>query len=105
MDVPSLPRGNGGLYAALHAEGCLDDMRRRGVKHVYAFCVDNALVQVGDPVYVGFCAERNAAAGAKVISKAYPEEPVGVFTRKAGGETSTHTPQSHIKPPPPPPPP
>ena len=83
-EVATAPDGNGGLYAALHAGGCLDDMRHRGVKHVYAFCVDNALVQVGDPIYVGFCAERNAAAGAKVISKAYPEEPVGVFTRRDG---------------------
>ena len=83
-EVATAPDGNGGLYAALHAKGCLDDMRRRGVRHVYAFCVDNALVQVGDPAYVGFCAERGADAGAKVISKAYPEEPVGVFTHRDG---------------------
>ena len=33
-------------------------MRRRGVEHVHAYCVDNALVKVGDPEYVGFCLER-----------------------------------------------
>ena len=62
----------------------LADMRRRGVEHVHAYCVDNALVKVGDPEYVGFCLERGVDAGAKVISKAYPEEPVGVFTRRGG---------------------
>ena len=83
-DVATAPDGNGGLYKALHEEGCLADMRRRGVEHVHAYCVDNALVKVGDPEYVGFCLERGVDAGAKVISKAYPEEPVGVFTRRGG---------------------
>ena len=82
--MATAPEGNGGIYAALHASGVIDDMRLRGVKHVYAYCVDNALVKVGDPTYVGFCALRNVEAGAKVIAKAYPEEAVGVFTRRNG---------------------
>jgi len=51
---------------------------------VYAYCVDNALVKPGDPTFVGFCALRNVAAGAKVIAKAAADEPVGVFTRRDG---------------------
>ena len=82
--MATAPDGNGGIYAALHASGVIDDMQTRGVKHVYAYCVDNALVKVGDPTYVGFCALRNVEAGAKVIAKAYPEEAVGVFTRRNG---------------------
>ena len=83
-EVATAPDGNGGVYKALHANGCVADMRKRGVKHVYAYCVDNAAVRVGDPGFVGFCVSRKCDAGAKVISKAYPTEPVGVFTRRNG---------------------
>lgn len=83
-EVATAPDGNGGVYKALHASGCVADMKRRGVKHVYAYCVDNAAVKVGDPVFVGFCVSKACDAGAKVIQKAYPTEPVGVFTRRDG---------------------
>jgi UDP-N-acetylglucosamine/UDP-N-acetylgalactosamine diphosphorylase len=77
--VATAPDGNGGVYAALRTSGALADMRRRGVRCVYVYCVDNALVRVGDPALIGFCGTRGVAAGAKVIPKAYPEEAVGVF--------------------------
>ena len=73
------PDGNGALFEALRRSGCLDDMSRRGVESVYVYCVDNLVVQLGDPSLVGFCRLAGASAGAKVIPKAYPTEPVGVF--------------------------
>ena len=78
-EVSEAPDGNGGIYAAMAREGVIADMRKRKIEHVYAYCVDNALVQVGDPTFVGCCVERECEAGAKVIAKAYPTEPVGVF--------------------------
>jgi UDP-N-acetylglucosamine/UDP-N-acetylgalactosamine diphosphorylase len=86
-EVSEAPDGNGGIYAALAREGIIDDMRARGIEHVYAYCVDNALVQVGDPAFVGCCVERRCDAGAKVITKAYPTEPVGVFATRVNAET------------------
>jgi len=87
VEVSEAPDGNGGIYAALAREGIIDDMRRRGIEHVYAYCVDNALVQVGDPAFVGCCAECRCEAGAKVIAKAYPTEPVGVFATRVNEKT------------------
>jgi UDP-N-acetylglucosamine/UDP-N-acetylgalactosamine diphosphorylase len=78
--VAAAPDGNGGVYAALRASGALADMRARGVRAVYVYCVDNALVRIGDPQLLGFCLRRSVAAGAKVLPKAAPEEAVGVFT-------------------------
>ena len=86
-EVSEAPDGNGGIYAALAREGVIADMKRRNIEHVYAYCVDNALVQVGDPTFVGCCVERKCDAGAKVIAKAYPTEPVGVFATRVNETT------------------
>ena len=94
LDAPSrvatAPDGNGGLYAALRAPrapgqgSVLDDLKRRGVQYLHAYGVDNCLVRVGDPVFVGACLEKGVAAGVKVVQKTDPAESVGVVAQRDG---------------------
>ena len=60
--------GNGGVYRALDARGVLAHMRQNGVRYVHAYAVDNILVRLADPHFVGFCIERDLEVGAKVRS-------------------------------------
>lgn len=74
--VAMAPDGNGGIYPALQRKGALADMRRRGVEHVHVFSIDNALVRVADPHFLGYCIEKKADCGNKSVWKAEPGEKV-----------------------------
>jgi len=72
------PDGNGGLYRALRNEGVLADMKLKGVKFIQLYCVDNVLVKVGDPVFMGYCLAKEAECANKVVRKGFPTEAVGI---------------------------
>ncbi len=80
------PDGHGGSLTALLASGALDDMRRRGVDTLFYYQVDNPLVEICDPVYLGFHLGAGAEMSCKVVRKLEPMEKVGVLAR-ANAET------------------
>ena len=82
--VAVAPNGNGGVYDALQDSGALQDMQSRSIKHVYQYCVDNALVKVGDPEFIGFCSSEGADCASKVVPKGHAHEKVGVLAQCDG---------------------
>ncbi|MGH0037706.1 MAG: UTP--glucose-1-phosphate uridylyltransferase [Myxococcota bacterium] len=72
------PNGHGGSLTALVSSGALDDMERRGVDTLSYFQVDNPLVQVGDPVYLGLHEAQGAEMSCKVLRKPDPDVKWGV---------------------------
>ncbi|KAK0384044.1 hypothetical protein NLU13_8133 [Sarocladium strictum] len=82
--VAVAPDGNGGLYQALVLSGAIDDMRKRGIQHIHAYCVDNCLVKVADPVFIGFSAAKDVDIATKVVRKRNANESVGLILSKNG---------------------
>ena len=76
------PDGHGGSLRALAASGALDELERRGVEHISYTQIDNPLVKVIDPVFLGLHASAEDSSGqmsSKMLAKTDPAEKVGVF--------------------------
>jgi UDP-N-acetylglucosamine/UDP-N-acetylgalactosamine diphosphorylase len=73
------PNGHGGTLTALAETGLLPDIKARGVRHVFYFQVDNPLVKVCDPGFLGRHIAAASEASSKIVFKEKPEEKVGIF--------------------------
>ncbi|KAJ5895559.1 hypothetical protein N7495_007250 [Penicillium taxi] len=82
--VAVAPDGNGGIYLALVTSGAREDMHRRGIKHIHSYGVDNCLVKVADPVFIGFSASKDVDIATKVVRKRNATESVGLIVQKNG---------------------
>ncbi len=73
------PDGHGGSLRALHEAGMLKDMKKRGVEFLSYWQVDNPLVNIFDPLFIGLHALDKAEMSSKAVIKAGPREKVGNF--------------------------
>jgi len=81
------PDGHGGAVRALRDSGALDQMSREGIDTLSMFQVDNPLVRVVDPLFIGLHAEHpssSAEVSSKVVAKRNAAEKVGVFCASGG---------------------
>ncbi len=72
------PDGHGGTLTALLKNGCLEDMERRGIREVFYFQVDNPMVEIANPAFIGLHTLRNADISLKLCAKRDPYEKVGM---------------------------
>jgi UDP-N-acetylglucosamine/UDP-N-acetylgalactosamine diphosphorylase len=73
------PDGHGGILLALRKTGALQDMADRGIDHISYLQVDNPLVRVLDPLFVGLHELTGSEMSSKTIPKADDFERVGNF--------------------------
>lgn len=80
----SAPDGHGGILAALDRRGMLADMKQRGLTTLYYFQVDNPLVDIADPAFIGLHLRRHADMSLKVCAKRDAGEGLGVTVVRDG---------------------
>jgi UDP-N-acetylglucosamine/UDP-N-acetylgalactosamine diphosphorylase len=73
------PNGHGGTLLALHSSGALEEMRSSGVEHISYFQVDNPLVSVVNPLFIGLHALQESEISARALIKTGPFEKLGNF--------------------------
>jgi UDP-N-acetylglucosamine/UDP-N-acetylgalactosamine diphosphorylase len=73
------PNGHGGVIEALRSSGLLDEVKVKGVEELFYFQIDNPLVTVPDPVFLGLHRRAGSQISSKVIEKAFAEEKLGTI--------------------------
>ena len=78
-NIACSPDGHGGSLRALYQSGALDDMKRRGVEFMSYWQVDNPLINIFDPLFIGLHVLDKAEMSSKALIKSGPKEKVGNF--------------------------
>ena len=82
--IATSPNGHGGCYTALRDSGSLEDARTRGIEHLFYFQVDNPLVRLADPLFIGLHDLAESQMSLKVLEKTGPEEKIGAIALRNG---------------------
>jgi UDP-N-acetylglucosamine/UDP-N-acetylgalactosamine diphosphorylase len=78
------PNGHGGVLVALKEKGILNDMKSHGIKNIFYHQIDNVLIKIADPIFIGYHLRDGAEISLKVVKKCHPEEKVGVVVNIDG---------------------
>ncbi|XAM01245.1 UDPGP type 1 family protein [Phycisphaeraceae bacterium D3-23] len=81
------PNGHGGSLKALFTSGAIADMHKRGVTQISYTQVDNPIVRMIDPLFLGLHELDGAAMSSKMLPKAYAKEKLGNFCKVNGKVT------------------
>ncbi|MCX5662214.1 MAG: UDPGP type 1 family protein [Planctomycetota bacterium] len=73
------PNGHGGSLKALYASGAIAEMKKRGIEQISYTQVDNPIVRIIDPLFLGLHALDRCEMSSKMLPKAYPKEKLGNF--------------------------
>jgi len=85
--ISTSPDGHGGSLRALFESRAIADMKSRGIEYVSYFQVDNPLINILDPLFIGLHALDGAEMSSKALIKAGPLEKVGNFCHADGKVT------------------
>jgi UDP-N-acetylglucosamine/UDP-N-acetylgalactosamine diphosphorylase len=78
------PDGHGGTLAALARSGSLAEAKRRGIEHLFYLQVDNPLVDICGPEFLGYHLLCRSEFSSQVIAKRDPMEKVGNVVERDG---------------------
>ena len=82
--ISTSPNGNGGWFISFEKAGLLDEAKAKGIEYINLFAVDNVCQRMVDPLFVGAMLDGGYVSASKVVSKAAPEEKVGVLCLEDG---------------------
>ncbi len=82
--IKEAANGHGGVFEALIKNGIMDRLKEEGVEWIYTCGVDNIIIDLIDPLLIGYSVKNNCKATSISCIKEDPNEKVGVLCFKNG---------------------
>jgi UDP-N-acetylglucosamine/UDP-N-acetylgalactosamine diphosphorylase len=73
------PDGHGGSLKALFQSGLVEYLQKQGISELFYCQVDNPLVKIADPAFIGYHKILDAEISTKVVRRRNTREKVGVY--------------------------
>ncbi|HTN77210.1 MAG TPA: UTP--glucose-1-phosphate uridylyltransferase, partial [Pirellulaceae bacterium] len=83
-EIATAPDGHGGMLAALAKHVGFETLQRRGIDLLFYGQIDNPLLTVCDPEFLGYHLLAGSELTTQVVRKVLPEERVGVVAQIDG---------------------
>ncbi|MCK5595706.1 UTP--glucose-1-phosphate uridylyltransferase, partial [bacterium] len=80
--------------------GAIDEMTKKGIEYISYFQIDNLIVNVLDPVFIGYHVKAGAQMSNKITPKITPSEKVGavvIMDKKYSVIEYSNLPQEHMR--------
>lgn len=81
------PDGHGGSLMALYKSGYLNSLIEQGYTELFYCQVDNPLLKIADPIFLGYHSLEKAECSTKVVRRNNIEEKVGVYVSLNGKDS------------------
>jgi len=78
------PNGHGGSLKGLNDSGILGILLEKGYSELFYCQVDNPLVKIADPVFIGYHSTAGSEVSTKVVRRRSIEEKVGIYICRDG---------------------
>ena len=83
-EIKEASNGNGDIFRALWKSGMLKDMQKRGIKWISAGGIDNILLRLVDPIFIGLTVDSGYEIASKSAFKELADDRISVFCKKNG---------------------
>lgn len=82
--VKEVSNGNGDVFRSMKDCSIIDNMKKKNIKWVFFTGIDNVILDIVDPLFLGITINSNFQAGSKTLFKKDPDAKDWVFARKNG---------------------
>ncbi len=82
--IKEASNGNGDVFASMKQHGILDDMKKRRIEWVFFSGVDNVILEIVDPLFLGLTISHKKLIASKTLFKENVEDKDWIFAKKNG---------------------
>lgn len=82
--IKEASNGNGDVFESLKRHNIIQDMKNKNIKWIFFSGVDNVILDIVDPVFIGITADSNTLISSKTLLKKDVNAPDWIFARRNG---------------------